>query len=245
MPFTDVFEKLGAVPQGMTPKTRNLSTGVTGYEDMSKTGQMLKGLTETMEKLEIEKEKRMKEYKNAMDFYRTMRTIHETPKAFELTEKEYPRLFGQFGSIQTMPTEPEGFFPPEGTAKVSATTQYREDINKARKGDIDWADLEDKYPDKDIDKIKQRATTQKIARQPITKKPIEKSGFWEARKKGKSWAMNPQTEAQTHSIKTFGDLIKMIQNAKALENSGVDMDALQDYYADELNELVRAGILES
>lgn len=110
---------------------------------------------------------------------------------------------------------------------------FRSDLRIVQEGKADWNALEEKYPDKvdTITKIKQQTEDKEV----LAKTPIQHVGIADPRRAQPGFAnMNPATRAITQQIKTKGDLRKLINKASSLQTAGVNVQALMDYYKDEI-----------
>lgn len=106
-------------------------------------------------------------------------------------------------------------------------------VQQVKEGTMSWDELRELHPTKidTINKIEQQTK----GAQPITTKPIQQVGWLDFRRAQKDFAhMNAQTRVIAGSIKKKADLQKLIDKADKLRAAGVDVEALMDYYSDEL-----------
>lgn len=110
---------------------------------------------------------------------------------------------------------------------------YRNDLRLVQSGKATWEALQEKYPDKveNINKLKQETEDKEV----LAKSPIQHVGMVDVRRTQPGFAnMNPATRAISQQIKTKGDLRKLMDKANTLQAAGVNVQALMDYYKDEI-----------
>ncbi len=108
---------------------------------------------------------------------------------------------------------------------LSATEQWRIDLNKYRNEEISADELVNLYPEKEktIGEMERK-------RGALGKPPLQKAqGFWQ-RKKKEVAAIDQPTADYAKTIRTVGDLERFLQEIPTLKAKGVNVDALLKYY---------------
>lgn len=135
-----------------------------------------------------------------------------------------------------------------GEEKLTDTKRYREDLVLTRKGDMSWDDLEAKYPNKamTIAKLQKQYSQKLFKNQPLEKQPVKKVGRHQliARAKKEYASMNDATKQTFQDIKTYKDVEEFLKQRAALEAKGVDVDAIEKYYNEEIAQLIGQGIIK-
>ena len=117
-----------------------------------------------------------------------------------------------------------------GIKKEARAVPYKErlsaDLQSAIQKDIDWPELEEKYP----------LESDKLAKlKPIFKSPMFKEGKgWAALTDPRSANIKPATRRVINNTKNQGDLDELIKNREDYEAAGVDVKAILEYFGEEL-----------
>lgn len=232
--------------------------GEPGYHDTSTLGKFAQGLQTFLAKAQAAEEKRQKEMERQVDMYKTLREAGYDPKsAYDAVKSgRFPNVPAGESVKQKQEqatlrkTEAEAEIK-EKEVKEGAQTEsgkFRAAVTKVRKGELDWEDLEQDYPDRidTIEKLKTSFAKKDIGAKSLTKKPIKQVKPFQiiARMKKEYASMDQPTMMQVSRIKTYKDLMDFLKNMDALESQGVDVDAISEYYADEINELINAGAVK-
>ena len=234
MAIEQLLAGMGAVPSGVRPKHIDLSRGETEatWQDTSTLGRVVQGLKDYMQqqqdiekKRQEEEKKRQEEVKKQVDMYNTLRNAGYSSKdAFDTVKS------GKFPAMPGGATlEEKKLEVKEG--KLTETGKYRQDILRAKKGEIDWDELRDMYGDKieQINKIESQT-------KPITKSPSFIKGTGGLISRFKSWRspqqaeINASTQTVIDYIKTEEQLQNLIKNYKTFEENDVDVDAILEYF---------------
>lgn len=158
---------------------------------------------------------------------------------------------------RTPPMEvPEGFEisgysakgkPSIKKIKTTQTGQYRDDLRKAKAGEIGWDELVNIYPDKEktIESIKKFQSAKGFAKKEIPGKRLQTVAPYRLfkRMKPEFGAYNEPTTREINKIKTYDDLIKFHNDSLELEAEGVDVKKISNYYKNEYIKLNKKGLL--
>ena len=242
MAFMDTLLEMGYTPQGMPRRTIDTDTGQMGFEDKSTLGTLTKSLQKFMLMQQKEQERLQKEAQRKFDMYKTLREAgYDSQSAFESAQKgTFPARHG--GESMKMEqekaalakTKAETKYIEEGKQGSNLTVTFRQDVNRARTGEIDWEELEDAYPDKidTINKIKKQVTK-------VSQAPSFKTGTGGLISRMKSFfstrqaEITPTTQKVIDNIKTEADLEELKKNRKDYEANGVDVRAILEYFGEE------------
>ena len=141
------------------------------------------------------------------------------------------------------------------SAEPRATRERRtleQDLVSFDAGEIAKDDMIRKYP-QDVQAIEKREkynVGKKFLDQPLEKPGLERVGKASliARARGQYSAMNSATKAQVDRIKAVGTyqaILDMFTNRESLQKAGVNTKALEDYYSEEIEQMIAQGILKT
>ncbi len=215
MAFTDIFEKMGYVPQGARPKHVD-SSGQVIPDPGDFSERLLKGIMEYKQKVQVEEKKRQELFKNQSDQYKTLRESGYSP------EKAFKAVSGQ------KLTEPGG----TDELDTTAAGKFRSLVKQARAGTVPWQDVKNKYPDK-LDKIEkiERASSPEIKRSPQFK-----MGTGGLISRGRSFfrktqaELTPTTLKVIEQIETEADLKELLERKEEAIGMGIDVKAILEYF---------------
>jgi len=224
-------------------------------------GSFLQKMGRYMQYQEAERQKKQKELSERFDMYKTLRQSgYDSKSAYDAVElKKYgvPEPTGGTTTLKEQQAQATIEKTQAQTTKInkeiiepkmSDSEKFRKDLQGVIQGKKDWEDLQQDWPDRTdtIEKRKKQYEAAGILKQPLTKQPIKQVGAFNliARTKPEYAHMTPDTQAVVNKIKTNQDLLGFIKNADALEQNGVNVEALQNYYAKEINDLITQGLVK-
>lgn len=145
---------------------------------------------------------------------RVGRTSMEIPKGFEVTGYS---------------TEGKPSIKKIKEPKVTETERYREDLRKAKKGEVSWDELKDKYPEPS--KQKAIETVRKLTLPSLEKSPTFKFGkglpAWLSKDKAN---IDATTMKVINNIASQEDFDELLNRTEEYKQAGVDVNAVLEYF---------------
>lgn len=138
-----------------------------------------------------------------------------------LSEVDKGEVFERDLSNLKTPLNPEGNISPD-----HLKFKYRSDPKKMEK----------------IDEVGRSSLRAQMSGEQLKTQPLEQiktKGFFSEKSN-----IDDNTAQVASEIKSYGDLINLLNNQGALEDQGVDIETITDHYEDELLELAQKGLIE-
>jgi len=219
-----LLAEMGAVPRGVQPKTILEEGGTPQWADTGTLANLDRGLQAFIQKNKERIQKDMEEKKKRTELYRVLRDAgYDKDKAYEFAIKGEGAM-----------TKPEGEISTTKEYKKTATEEWRDDLRSAKKGEITWDEIKDKYPEPT--KQKQIEEVRKSTLPELKKSPDFRMGTGGLISKVKSWRSPMQAELNEVSLKVIQnikneeDLTELIRDKKLYEAQGVDVAAILEYF---------------
>ena len=217
---------------------------IAAIQNMSKIEQSKAKLKENVLTFKLQQQMGMDEFREKQEYKNPWQRQMETQMQSGQGIPGMDTSFGMTSAGPSMTVKPKKTVPggevPQRMWRDPATGRV---YNKPAEGESISKQASDLRNKAYVDKYNQRQT---LLSGDLTKKPIKDVAQWQlfARAKKGYAAMNDATTQTVEDIKTYQDLKDFADNVNLLQNKGVDVDALEEYYKDELNELAASDLLK-